>query len=122
MKKITYQCVKCGREFSTEKECNAHEELCKNYCELRMDIYLYGGKIRFSWITDKSIFVDKNIAKNVYKVGKNGLFNYHCYTKADDEHIAKAKNILLNYALKEMETLKKSIEEQQEKLNTKKED
>jgi hypothetical protein len=102
----TYICSKCGLVFNNEKNCQEHEEVCGTVCEVCLSILVNGDKIKPSWSLDDSSHPSKHILGHLYKISKTGPYCYRCYSKSDITSINKAKETIMDFVIKEAESIK----------------
>ena len=102
----TYICSKCGRGYLRAKDCTEHEKICGNFCEVGLTILVNGEHFRPSWFTSKDVTANKSLQENLYKVTKTGPYCYGCYCLSDKEGIKKAKETIMDFVIKEADTLK----------------
>jgi hypothetical protein len=110
--KQQFICSKCGLTFQSKEKCEEHEKLCKTCCEIVLRFLIYGEHIELLWDIDKSIHTTESVLKNLYKVGKTGPVVYRCYSNVDQSSIKHAKEVIKEFVLKELEAVKKKIEEE----------
>lgn len=105
-----YKCEKCGKVFTSKKECKEHEEKCQLYTKIELDMSFNRGTFSLSVTSDKPYFsVDK------YEIITEDR-GFSVYTRNTEKCIKEGKKRLISYAeesykecLKNLKTLKEEL-------------